>query len=169
MRKTFSHILLIIILGIIIYSNTLHSPFIGDDQWLIGENRNIRDLSNFIDCSGTRYLTYLSFALNYWIHGYDVRGYHIFNITVHILNAILIYLLVTVIFKTPYFLPPFNSSHGKEGFRGVALISSLVFISHPVHTFAVTNINQRSVLLTTFFYLSAIAGKIALRARKVLP
>ncbi len=38
-----------------------------------------------------RYIGYLTFALNYKLHGLDVTGYHIiFNIIVHNLNALLV-------------------------------------------------------------------------------
>ena len=146
-------------LGIIIYSNTLNSPFLWDDIKLILNNTNIRNLSNFTDFSGTRYLTYLSFALNYKINGYNVAGYHAFNIAVHIINAILIYLLIIMMFKTPRF----KESGIPQLSPILALLSGLLFISHPVYTMAVTNINQRSTPLATLFYLLAIIAFIKAR------
>ena len=100
MRKKGFQLLIIAIAGIIIYSNTLHGPFVWDDTVLIRDNLRIRDLSNFKDISGTRYLTFLSFAVNYLIGGYNVAGFHIFNIAVHILNAMLVYWLVTLMLKS---------------------------------------------------------------------
>jgi len=150
------NLILIVVLGIIIYSNTLNSPFIWDDDKLILNNAAIRNLSNFTDFSGTRYLTYLSFALNYRLNGYDVTGYHVFNIAVHIINAILVYFLIIMVFKTPVF----KEKRISELSSVLALFSGLLFVSHPVHTMAVTNINQRSVPLATLFFLLAIIAFI---------
>ncbi|MBI4689869.1 MAG: hypothetical protein HY754_06345, partial [Nitrospirae bacterium] len=47
----------------------------------------------------SRYISYLTFALNYKLHGLDVTGYHIFNLAIHILNAILVYWLVVLTFR----------------------------------------------------------------------
>lgn len=140
-------LLFIIIIGIIVYSNTLNSPFIMDDDHLIVKNNNIRELYNYADCSGTRYLTYLSFAINYRIGGYKVTGYHIFNIALHLSNAILVYLLVAFIFRTPVFRETTSIQYSSI----LALFSGLIYVSHPVYTQAVTNINQRSILMATFF------------------
>jgi len=150
--KPIIHFLLIFILGVIIYSNTLNSPFLWDDDTLIFKNANIRNLSNFTDFSGTRHLTFLSFALNYRIGGYDVTGYHVFNIAIHIINAILVYLLMLMILKTPRF----KESSISQFSSLLALFSGLLFVSHPVYTMAITNINQRSVPLATFFYLLSL-------------
>jgi tetratricopeptide (TPR) repeat protein len=158
-NKPLFHFVLIVVLGFIIYSNTLNAPFIWDDNKLIVNNVNIRNLSNFTDLSGTRYLTYLSFALNYRINGYDVTGYHVFNIAVHIINAILVYLLVIMILKTPRF----KESKISQLSSILALFSGLLFVSHPVYTMAVTNINQRSVPLATLFYLLSIVMYIKWR------
>lgn len=49
----------------IVYSNSLNYPFIFDDSIYITENPLIFDLGNFTELSGTRFVGYLSFALNY--------------------------------------------------------------------------------------------------------
>jgi len=152
MRKTLLHVLLIIITGLLIYSNTLNSPFLWDDYPRILENGSIRNQSKVTDCSGTRYLTVLTFSLNYMIGGFNVTGFHMFNIVVHIGNAVLIYSLLLTIFKTPLFKEtPFSGHSGT-----LALLSGLLFVSHPVYTQTVTYISQRSTVLVTFFYLSSL-------------
>ena len=94
-------ILLIAIIGVAIYSNTLSSAFVFDDMRNIVDNYKIRDLSNFYDLSGTRYIGFLSFALNYHFGGLNVFGYHIVNIIIHIINGLLVYYLILLTFKTP--------------------------------------------------------------------
>ncbi|MBI4689558.1 MAG: hypothetical protein HY754_04755, partial [Nitrospirae bacterium] len=120
-RNPISHLFLIAIVSFLAYSNTFNVPFQFDDTPFIAKNPIIKNLSFFIQPSKAkvfntsdigsarydtfimRYIGYLTIALNYKIHGLDVTGYHIFNLTIHILNAILIYWLVILTLKTPYF------------------------------------------------------------------
>lgn len=162
------HIMLIIILGLLAYSNTFNVPFQFDDTINIVENHHIKTLSNFWPPSGSRWFGLLTFALNYKIGGLNVIGYHVFNFAIHILNAILVYFLVILTLKTPYFSPPFNFPLAKGGDRGVApfaiaLFSALIFITHPVQTQAVTYIVQRFTSLATFFYLLSLVMYIKWR------
>jgi len=96
-------VLLFFGLGFIIYSNTLDSPFVFDDESQILENNDIRleDLSveslikaAFGRQSGrTRPVGNLSFALNYIFHQYRLTGYHLLNIIIHIITGILLWLI----------------------------------------------------------------------------
>jgi protein O-mannosyl-transferase len=162
-------ILIIAFVAILIYSNTISSPFEFDDRRAIIDNPVIRNFDFFVDPAAldinsiekrkvdfpkTRYVGYLSFAVNYHLHGLDVTGYHIINILIHIINGLLVYWLVLLIVRTPFFLENFGS-----GFNGsiIAFFSSLLFVCHPVQTQAVTYIVQRLASLATMFYLIAVA------------
>ncbi|MBI4688901.1 MAG: hypothetical protein HY754_01305, partial [Nitrospirae bacterium] len=114
-RNPLFHLFLIVIVGLLAYSNTFNVPFQFDDGPNIVENSFIKNLSNFTEPSKakgaqlysffkSRYIGYLTFALNYKLHSLDITGYHIFNLTIHILNAILVYYLIMLTFKTPYFI-----------------------------------------------------------------
>ncbi|MDP3112121.1 MAG: hypothetical protein Q8M71_08475 [Thermodesulfovibrionales bacterium] len=165
-NKPLVHFFLIAIVGLLAYSNTFNVPFHFDDAPNIVENYKLRDLSNSWPPSGSRWLGFLTFALNYYFGGLNTIGYHIVNLGIHILNAILVYWLVVLTFKTPYFLPPFNSLLTKGGYRGVALFSALIFVSHPIQTQAVTYIVQRFTSLATFFYLLSLVMYIKFRSQK---
>lgn len=167
-RLALIHLFVIGFVGFVAYSNTLESPFIWDDRNLVMENPAVKDISLFVEPSkvkGTefytgiknRYIGYLTFALNYKLHGFDVRGYHIFNISVHILNAILVYLLVLLTFETPFLREAPLRGHSGH----LALFSGLIFVTHPVHTEAVTYIFQRFASLMTFYYLMALVAYIS--------
>jgi tetratricopeptide (TPR) repeat protein len=169
-NKSSVHIILIALLGLLAYSNTFNVPFQWDDHTFIEKNPIIRDLNYFIEPSTAaefqqytalvmRYAGYLTFALNYKLHGFDVTGYHIFNFTVHILNALLVYFLVILTFKTP--LLERASLKGLSGY--IALFASLLFISHPVQTEAVTYIFQRLASLVAFFYILSLVAYIKSR------
>jgi Flp pilus assembly protein TadD len=108
------HVLLIFVIGFLAYSNTFHSPFQWDESDFIVGNPVIRDLGYFagtprteglpvIEGFKSRYMAYLTFALNYRLHGFDVVGYHIVNLAIHIVNAILVYFLVLMTLRTPHF------------------------------------------------------------------
>ncbi|MBI4683772.1 MAG: tetratricopeptide repeat protein [Nitrospirae bacterium] len=170
--------LLIIVIAIIAYSNTFTAPFIFDDKPSIIDNPLIKDLNNFFSSSKgyefnpRRFIGYFTFALNYHFGGLDVTGYHIINLAIHIINAMLVYFLVLLTFRTPYFMLQGSGvktqrSRGKEAespatihssrFESfIALFSALLFISHPIQTQAVTYIVQRFASLATMFYLLSV-------------
>ena len=170
-----SHFLLIAVLAILVYSNTFNVPFLFDDNPNIVENPIVMDLKYFTQpseaeiFSGTfqykefmkRFIGYLSFALNYKAHGLDVRGYHITNLLIHIINGILLYSLVMLTFRTPWF----SDSYLNDKSRVVALFSALLFVSHPVQTQAVTYIVQRFASLATMFYLMSLVFYVTWRLR----
>jgi len=163
-------LLLITIVGVLVYSNTLKSPFQLDDNYLIGDNFTIKDFSYFLEPSTAkgspfysalvgRYVGYLTFALNYKMHGLNVYGYHIVNIAIHILNGLLVYLLILLTFKTPFLMESSLKKHSGL----IAMFSSLLFVSHPVQTEAVTYIFQRLASLATSFYLLSLVCYIKYR------
>jgi len=174
LKKPFFHMVVITIMGIVVYSNTLYSPFMFDDAVNIVENPIIKDFEHFKDNAkvynstalsgikdffGTRYIGYLSFAINYRLHGLDVFGYHAVNIVIHIMNAMLVYCLIALSFRTPFLksnMPESDSEQGNNGGNAgiIALFISLVFVAHPIQTQAVTYIVQRFTSMATLFYLS---------------
>jgi protein O-mannosyl-transferase len=167
--KTFNHVLLIAAFGFLAYSNTFHIPFQWDDNPQIVENRLIKNIDNFIsntsgyDYNPRRFIGYLTFALNYYVGGGSVIGYHIVNLVIHLINAFLVFFLVLLTFKTP----TMRQSAPATGPPSVliALFSALLFVSHPVQTESVTYIVQRFASLATLFYLLSlfmyIKGRLA--------
>jgi tetratricopeptide (TPR) repeat protein len=164
---------LIILVGLLAYSNSINVPFQFDDFANIVKNPFIRYLAHHPDdysisemllinvALKKRIVGFLSFAMNYKLHGFDVSGYHIFNILVHITNGLLIYWLVSLTFKTPYFRQKIKNTELYTIL--IPLFSSLFFVSHPVQTQAVTYIVQRFASLATMFYLSSIVMYIKAR------
>ena len=172
MSSTKLNLFLIAIISFLCYSNTFDAPFIFDDNTVIVENPLIRDLRYFADSSDVkgfegisydalkrRYVGYLSFALNYKAHGLAVGGYHVINLLIHVLNGILVYLFITLTFKTPFL----KGSRLKGSSGPIALIAALLFVSHPVQTQAVTYIVQRLASMATMFYLLSLVLYIKAR------
>ena len=186
-EKISFHLLLIAIIGLAAYSNTFDVPFQFDDFNNIPDNPIIKDLGNFISSlSGyqynpRRYIGYLTLALNYRFGGHDVTWYHAVNIAIHILNGLLVYFLVALTFRTPYFRGPGagNQGLGTSNQVGpvpgtqypvpdfIALFSALLFVSHPIQTQAVTYIVQRFTSLATMFYLLSVVMYIKGRQMQV--
>jgi Flp pilus assembly protein TadD len=169
-----AHIILIAAVAIIAYSNTFQVPFQFDDTCYIKENPMVPNLGYFLDpqetevrglpqnvllSRKTRPLGYLSFALNHKVHGLDVAGYHIANLSIHVMNAVLLYLIVILTFRTPNL----SSSELTKHSGSVALFSALLFVSHPLQTEAVTYITQRFASLAAFFYLLSLVSYIKAR------
>jgi hypothetical protein len=153
----FKHIifslLAIIILGIIIYSNTFDASWHFDDHTAIVENYGIRDLrKTALNIGASRWIGFTSLALNYHSGKLDVFGYHLVNTCIHLISAILVYFLVLLTFKTPY-LKETKISHYKAS---LSLASALIFVAHPIQTQAVTYIVQRFTSLATLFYLLSL-------------
>lgn len=167
------HIFLIFCIGIIAYSNSFNAPFAFDDYDNIVDNPIIKNLHNFVDSSSvtklekygifkSRYIGFLTIALNYQLNGIDVTGYHIVNLAIHICNAILVYWLVILTFRTPFFSETKNSQDTKT-YSIIALFSALLFIAHPLQTQAVTYIIQRFTSLGALFYILSLVMYIAWR------
>lgn len=171
-RSLALHAGLIAALAVLIYSNTFQSPFIFDDTKFIVMNPAVQDLRYFVDENvaaqaigqghldanfWTRKVAYLTFALNYALGGTSPTGYHVVNLLIHIGNGLLVYALVLLTFRTPFFLRSAAASDGLlQRDRGVALFAGLMFVGHPVQTQAVTYLTQRFASLAALFYLLAI-------------
>jgi len=148
--------LFFLLLGVLAYSNTFHAPFTFDDRTWIEENVHIRmtDLSAeeitdvFKGRSRARPVPMLSFALNYHFGRYDVLGYHLVNILVHAINAILLYLFLRITLG----LSPTPLPHASW----VAFFSALLWLVHPVQTQSVTYIVQRMNSMAALFYVLSL-------------
>lgn len=158
-------LLLITVLACLAYANTLGVPFYLDDYPSIRENLAIRDLGDFAAIYGfaqQRILGYLTFALNYSWHGYEVAGYHVVNILIHVLASLSVYLLIRQILR----IDLVREKAGDELLRWGPLLVALIFALHPLQTQAVTYIVQRLAAMTALFYVSGLALYIMARLAK---
>ena len=165
------HLLAIVILGSLIYSGTLGVPFLLDDKPLIVNNPIIKDMDYVLHPFSAmdqkdygmfwrRYVSFASLALNYSLHGLKVSGYHAVNISLHLLNALMLYVFVLALSRTPALV---NSWFSGKTVRWAALLSSLIFVAHPVNTETVNYICQRTTLLSFFFYMCSITIYVKMR------
>jgi protein O-mannosyl-transferase len=172
-NRTVLSVALIVSLGLLAYSNSFLVPFFYDDHTSITANPLIRTLGNFLSGSSgynynpRRFLPYLSFAVNYQFGGFNVAGYHIFNLAVHLGCALLVYALLRLTLKTPFFGSQglVSRTSGTEPGNLIPLLAALLFVVHPVQTQAVTYVVQRMTSMASFFFLLAIIFYILARQR----
>ena len=144
---------------ILIYANTIDSPFIFDSRNNIESNPHIRiskltlnELAGAALKSPTkqRPLSNISFALNYYLHGYNVVGFHVVNILIHISTGFLLYFFVKSTFRTPALRSRYDN------YRWIAFFTAAVWMVHPLQTQSVSYIVQRMNSLCAMFYVLSI-------------
>lgn len=143
------------LLGILIYSNSMHAEFSFDSEITIAAYpaiKNFLHVSEIWTNQPSRILPYLTFGINYHLSKFDVFGYHVFNLAVHIATSFVVFLLVSLIFETPKVRPSALFPHR----RSFACFLSLIFLAHPVQTEAVTYIVQRMTAMAALFYFLTI-------------
>ena len=135
--KIIAH-LMIGILCVICYWNSLDCDLVHDDIFAIKENMDLRpetgigqlfqndfwgkSMKDNTSHKSYRPLTVLTFKLNYFIHGLSPFGYHFVNVLLHAAVSVMFFIFCEVnIFQN----------------LKLSLIASTLFVVHPVHTEAV--------------------------------
>jgi tetratricopeptide (TPR) repeat protein len=166
-------VLIFLALGFFIYFNTLESPFVFDDMPRILENRAIRldelTLKGLMNAAfgkqsaRSRPIGNITFALNYYVHQYELAGYHIVNIIIHIASGILLWLILTNTLNLKSVRPEFE--HGPW----IALLAALLWLVNPAQTQTVTYIVQRlnglAAMFSLFSFLFYLKGRLTLKPK----
>ncbi|MBY0588961.1 tetratricopeptide repeat protein [bacterium] len=151
---------------IVAYSHTLSYPFIFDDVPSIESNQHIRmkslswqameEAMTDAPVAG-RPISYLTFALNYWIGGLDVRGFHIVNIAIHFLASLLVYFVSDVTLQLYRATEGIRVGWLNESRRTyIAILAALLFALHPIQIQSVTYLVQRMNSLASMLFLLAL-------------
>jgi tetratricopeptide (TPR) repeat protein len=144
---------LIALIGAALYSNTLGNEFALDDVNIVRDNPHLQSLAElprlftlpyWPDAAGSssglyRPVTLATFALNRALTGTGPAGLHAVNAVLHAVVAAL-----------SWFAFRRAGTH-----YGTALLGSLLFAAHPIHTEAVANLVGRSELLAAAGVLAA--------------
>jgi tetratricopeptide (TPR) repeat protein len=161
----------LVVLCFIIYSNSLEVPFQFDDRANIVENEavhmtklNVESVIKALsssDVSKTRAIPMLTFAFN-WFFGKEYTfGYHIVNITIHIITAFFLFLFL---YKTLH-LPILKERYASAAYS-IAIISTFLWCVNPLQTQAVTYIVQRMSSLSAMFYIISMYCYLKSRTTK---
>ncbi|MEK8016685.1 MAG: tetratricopeptide repeat protein [Candidatus Parabeggiatoa sp.] len=161
--------LLLAIVVALVYGHTLDVPFYLDDFSSIQENPLIynwqgtwADFWQLWASYQLRTVGYLSFALNYQVHQFQVAGYHLVNILIHFLTGFAVLGFLRGLVRTPT-LNPLLSENTK---RWLPFVVALIFVLHPLQIQGVTYIVQRLASLAALFYIAAMACFIQARLTK---
>lgn len=166
----FFHFCLLSALVLLCYSNTLHSPWHFDDfgnivngssieikELSLSELRKVIDAAWYEPTSNNRPVAAITFALNYLYSGSDTTSYHVVNIILHLITAWLVYLVFqqTIGLYLSRIVQEY-SNNIPTSYAGVALLGSILWAIHPIHTQAVTYIVQRQAVMAAMFYMLAM-------------
>lgn len=165
-------VLSLLIMLLIIYSNSFLGDWHFDDYHNILDNRNVhlqglswQDLHKTffgiaVESEGghtTRPLSYLSFGLNYFFGGTEVFGYHVVNFVIHFAAAVFLFLFICRTLQ----LPLLRDRYGEKAY-GIALLATFFWATSPLQVHAVTIIVQRmaslaglGTIMALYFYVLA--------------
>ena len=148
--------LIILLINLVAYSNSFKTGWHFDDGPNIIGNPDIQisDLSwkSLLKAASTspggkRPISYLSFAVNYYLWGEDAFSFHVVNFLIHGFNALLVFRIFSTLLAKAN-----PQAHTPE----VGLLSSLaaaLWSVNPVQTQPVVYIVQRMTLLSSLFSL----------------
>ncbi len=133
-----------IVVLLTIYLPAIRSGYVWDDDVHVTDNLTLRSAEGLEkiwfqpDATAQYYpLVFTSFWVDYHLWGLHPLGYHIVNVLLHGLNALLVWLLLRRLL-----IPG-------------AWLAAAVFAVHPVHVESVAWITERKNVLSGFFYLAA--------------
>ena len=150
-RYTWWPYALILLAGLIAYSNSLRGPFVFDDRGTILDNQTIEQIGPDVfrppheTSVAGRPIANLSFALSYAWGGRDVFAYHAINLAIHLACGLLIFAIIR---RVP--------SLGEQSGRSIGLAVALIWIVHPLNTDAVDYITERTESLMAMWYLATL-------------
>ena len=162
-RVRWGCIAVIVTLVFLAWSNSFFAPFVLDDHSSIVGNASIRNLwslqwlsppSNAGETVSGRPVLNFTFAVNYAMHGLEIRGYHVFNVLLHALSAVILFALVRLTVRS---INQRNvgaeRSVSMRAATAIAFSVALMWALHPLQTAAVTYVVQRAESLAGLFYL----------------
>lgn len=152
-------LLLMILIAGTLYSNTLDAPFVFDSQLRIVENPQVRitrlDKDSLMGAAFGKYstahrpLSNVTFALNYYFHGYRPLGYRLVNVAIHVLTGFLLFLFLKETLSLS------AAGLGRLQADAFSLGAALLWLVHPVNTQSVSYVVQRHTAMAALFYMAA--------------
>jgi len=149
MRSPKIHILLLVLITIVIYADSLGGDFIYDDKPMITTYDFVKDVSNipkafvgytsvYANSNYYRPLQTISNTTDYFLWGDFAPGFHLTNALFHVACVLLVYCFITVLFRN----------------RIMSFITALLFSIHPIHTPVVSYIAGRADSMLCAFMMA---------------
>lgn len=167
-------ILLIIVLVLVVYGNTLNNGFVYDDPDVTINNAMIKRFTNlfllfkkeyFVLSQEMSYRPVVTFTyfLDYALFGLNPWGYHLINVLLHITNGVLLYTFLASLLKQTTETLQTKEPLAMLIFVNKPLLISLLFVIHPALTEAVNVISFREDLLSFLFYIGTLNIYLTIR------
>jgi len=145
----------------VIFSPALRAGFVWDDDPNILQNPQYRGLGwaqlrwMFTNLSMGHYqpLGWLTLGLDYVLWGMNPFGYHLTNVALHCVNAVIFYFVALRLLSVSFNHPAATREHA---FQWAAGLSALLFSIHPLRVEAVAWITERRGLVAGLFFLLAV-------------
>jgi len=157
MKRKIPIFVLIVLICVIAYGNSLRNDFTYDDAGMMDEElfSNIHDLNSFLTMDYYRFsgemtfrpLVTLTYFFDFLFWYFLPFGFHLTNLLWHAAAVTVVYLLLRRLLKAP--LP--------------ALLGGIIFAIHPVQTEAVNAVGFREDLMCAFFFLMSLFLFIQMR------
>lgn len=152
------------VISIIVFLNTVSNAFVYDDSVTIVHNSFIKNWKNIHSIFSFHYfmlsgeLSYrpvvtLSYFIDHFLWGLNPAGFHLTNVFLHAGNTILFYFFLKRVVKG----------------NTTAFITALLFTTHPVLTEAVNSVSYREDLLAALFFLIAFVLFLKIDERSLTP
>ncbi|MCH7719401.1 MAG: tetratricopeptide repeat protein [Planctomycetes bacterium] len=129
----------------------VHNPFIrgmGGEQlaWMFGRSYHTGHYHP---------LTWLSFAMDYQVWGLEAAGFHITNLLLHVINAMLVLVLGYTLLQRSR---PTDETDATADLRTLSLAcgAAMLFAVHPLRVESVAWVTERRDLLSACFFLLAV-------------
>jgi len=136
----------------LLYARSLNGAFLFDDADILEANSSVRLKDWWIILTGPRPLLILTYALNHWLTGANTFYFHLVNVLLHGLNALILWRVVGGICRGPAL-----ARRLAPAARGlIEWAAPLLFLATPLQTESVSYISSRSELMAAFFYLLAL-------------
>ncbi len=160
-QYAFTFITLLILL-LAVYSNSFYGDWHFDDFPNIVKNSHIQikslslpelkqSITGIYQDRLLRPFSYASFALNYYVGGLNVFGFHLVNFFIHYLSSVFLFLFIFNTLK----LPLCKNQYENIAYP-VALLATVLWSVHPVFVTSVSYIVQRMTSMAGLFYIMSM-------------
>jgi tetratricopeptide (TPR) repeat protein len=142
--KYFLFLVIILLISFLAYLPAIQNGFLWDDEKYILDNPliysvNLQKIFSEYVMGNYHPLTILTLAGEYHFFELNAIGYHVVNITLHVVNVALVFYAMLLLTKK----------------NAVALVTALLFGIHPLHVESVAWASELKDLLYTLFFLAS--------------
>ncbi|MBI4341637.1 MAG: hypothetical protein HY598_05085 [Candidatus Omnitrophica bacterium] len=161
----------LVALGAVVYANSLSGAFLPDDWFALHDNPQVRHLPLLWDpevaphaeiaLSG-RPVPALLTALNYAVGGLNPLGYHVVNVAIHLMNALLLFGIIRRTLVTRR-----EAAFSQQEAAALAAVSAALWMVHPLATEIAAE--RRMYLPLCALTTAAVVGAWRLLSRLMTP